>query len=99
MGSGNEVDGDVGTLLLGLGDRLLAHASSLRGLANERGDEAFPEGRVQRAIAGDVEEIARRIDAVRVGLCGRCRMLDVVEGFRVGAPDDRRHRGRPKSRG
>ena len=87
---------DVGTLLLLLGDRLLALGSALRGLRTERSDEDSIEGRVERGIAGDLEGIAMRIDAVRARLCPSCGLLDVVEGLRVGRGTGRGGHGRAR---
>ncbi|GEM_PF-3193248 len=95
---------DADTMMVSLADALLATATALRGLASDRSDDAdCTEGRIQRELAGHLEQIARRLDLLRSGLCERCRMREVVVTAAIEpdanaepTPQKARRRGKPE---
>ncbi|MBI4563411.1 MAG: hypothetical protein HY716_01790 [Planctomycetes bacterium] len=78
-----DIETDVDTFLAGEADRLRVIATALRGLAGDTGGKEA-EAKVLRAAAGELDEIARWLDATRVKLCQRCRVLGIEKRVRVG---------------
>ncbi|MBI4564111.1 MAG: hypothetical protein HY716_05390 [Planctomycetes bacterium] len=84
-----DIETDVDTFLAGEEDRLRVIPATLRGIAGDTGGEGV-ESKVLHASAGELEAVARGLDAVRGHLCRTCKVLEVEESLRI----DGKYRGR-----
>ncbi|MBI4565579.1 MAG: hypothetical protein HY716_12865 [Planctomycetes bacterium] len=78
-----EIETDVDTFLAGEADRVRVVAFALRGMAGDAGG-AGAESKALHASAGELDGVARKLDAVRERLCRSCKVLEVEEDLRIG---------------
>lgn len=86
---------DIGTALGALADGLRVRAAAVRGLGAEAGEgRDAHESRVARALAGEIEAAAERLDALGVALCRGCAMRAVREMVVIEGAGNRSTRAR-----